>query len=203
MISALTIDVAATTRDLTVLDTVKAELQIAGTDDDAYLADLIRQASDLIARFCRRPEGFGRETVTQTWRLDRDPSCLILARDIAPAIASVAEDGTALASADWLLDGSLLYRLQADQQAAWTGSKVVVSYDAGYALLTDVPYDLERCCIDLVRAGWRARGRDPALKSMRVPDVLDVSYWGGPDATVGGVPKDIADRLAPYSRWPA
>ncbi|CAB4142648.1 gp6 domain containing protein [uncultured Caudovirales phage] len=203
MITTLAVTSPASTRDLTVLDTVKAELGIVGTSDDAYLADLIRQASDLIARFCRRPEGFGRETVTQTWRLDRDPPCLILARDIAPAVASVTEDGTALASTDWLLDGSLLYRLQTDRQVAWTASKVVVSYAAGFALLTDVPYDLERCCIDLVRAGWRGRGRDPALKSMRVPDVLDVSYWGGPDATVGGVPKDIADRLAPYSRWPA
>lgn len=202
-VSTITIDAAPTTGDLTVLATVRRELELADafTADDVWLADAIRQASDAIASYCRRPEGFGRATVTQSWRLTRDPPHLMLKRDLAPSVSSVVEDGAALASTDWLLDGSLLYRLRSDAPGPWTSSKVVASYTAGYVLLNDVPFDLERACLDLVVRGYRSRGRDPGLRSQDVPDVLRQS-WDTPGGAGfrDGLPRDVADRLAPFRR---
>lgn len=199
MISTLAVTTAAATRDLTVLARLKADLGIADTAQDAALADTIREASDAICRFCARPEGFGRETVMQTWRLHGAAECLILARDIAPAIASVVEDGVTLAATDYLLAGSLLRRLSSDAPRAWTARKVVVSYAAGYALLADTPYDLERACLDLAATIWASRGRDRTLRSESAEGVGSVSYLDPRDGA-GGVPQVIADALASYRR---
>jgi hypothetical protein len=204
MIQNLRVTAAATTKDLTRLATVKAELSIANTVQDAWLADAIRQASDGIAAYCRRPEGFGRETVEETFRAVRPgaaASCLILGRDIAPAIASVVEDGASLLAAEYVLDGSLLYRLEDDRPACWLAAKIVVVYQSGYALLADLPYDVERCCLDLVVRAYNARGRDPGLRSERILDVIAQSWdTPGGNGFKDGLPVDVADRLAPYRR---
>ena len=198
MISTLAVTTAAATRDLTVLARLKTDLGIADIAQDAALADTIREASDAICRFCARPEGFGRETVMETWRLDRAAECLILARDIAPAIASVTEDGVALAASDYLLSGSLLYRLSSDAPTAWTARKVAVTYAAGWALLADVPYDLERACLDLAASIWASRGRDRTLRSEAADGVGSVSYLDPRDGS--GLPQAIADAVASYRR---
>lgn len=199
MISTISVVTAATTRDLTTLARLKTDLGITDAAQDAALADVIREASDAIGRFCARPEGFGRETVTETWRLSGYADCLILARDILPAVASVTEDGEALAATDYLLDGSLLRRLSDDAPRAWTARKIVVSYAAGYALLADTPYDLERACLDLCATIWAGRGRDRSLRSESADGVGSVSYLD-PREGAGGLPQAIADALASYRR---
>lgn len=205
MIQTLTVTTAASTRDLTRLATVKAELSIGDTTQDAWLTDAIRQASDGIAAYCRRPEGFGRETVEETFRAryaGQAVSSLILGRDIAPAITSVVEDGTALLAAEYLLDGSLLRRLEDDRPVCWNAAKIVVVYQAGYTLLSGLPYDVERCCIDLVVRAYNARGRDPGLRSERILDVIAQSWdTPGGNGFKDGLPTDVADRLAPYRKW--
>lgn len=199
MLSTLTVVTAATTRDLTILARMKSDLGLTGTDQDAALADVIREASDAIGRECARPEGFGRETVAETWRLSAAADCLILTRDIRPAITSVVEDGVTLAAADYQLAGSLLYRLDEDAPTRWTARKVTVTYAAGYALLSDVPYDLERACLDLAATIWAARGRDRTIRSESVDGVASASYLD-PAAGKGGMPLVIADAIAPYRR---
>jgi hypothetical protein len=202
-LDTLTVTTAPTTGDLTDLSTVRRELQIAAGDttNDAWLTDAVRQYSDAIASFCRRPEGFGRASLVQTWRLGSSAPCLVLSRDIAPTVSALTEDGAALTSVDWLLDGSILYRLADDALIPWTASKVTVTYQAGFALPTDAPHDLRRCAIDLVVRAWNARGRDPALRSERVLDVIATSWDtpGGPGYR-GGLPIDIADRIGPWAR---
>jgi hypothetical protein len=207
MIQTLRVTSAASTKDLTRLASVKSELSIpdATTTQDAWLADAIRQASDGIAAYCRRPEGFGRETLEETFRASiagASAPSLVLGRDIAPAITSVVEDGTALLAAEYLLDGSLLRRLENDEIAAWDAAKIVVVYQAGYTLLAGLPYDVERCAIDLVVRAYNARGRDPGLRSERILDVIAQSWdTPGGDGFKGGLPRDVADRLDPYIRW--
>ena len=57
----------AATGDLTTLAIAKRELGVADAGQDTRIADLIRQASDLVAQWCNR-SGFGRETLRQTVR---------------------------------------------------------------------------------------------------------------------------------------
>lgn len=205
MIDTIVQTVAPAAKDLTLLATVKTELSITVTAQDAWLTDAIRQASDAIAAFCRRPEGFGRATWAQTWRAAYTGQCvgaLILARDLAPAIVSVVEDGATLASTDYLLDGALLRRLSDDAPTEWRAAKIVVTYQAGYTLLTDLPYDVERCCLDLVVRAHQAKGRDPGLRSERILDVIAQSWdTPGGDGFKDGLPRDVAERLGPYIRW--
>lgn len=198
MISTLAVNVAASTRDLTSLARLKDDLAITDTAQNAALSDVIREASDAICRYCSRPEGFGRETVTETWRMSGGADCLILARDIAPAIVSVVEDGVTLTPADYLLSGSLLYRLFEDAPSLWTARKVVVNYAAGWSQLSDLPNDLERACLDLAATVWAGRGRDRALRSESADGVGAVSYMDPRDGSA--MPMAISAALAPYRR---
>ena len=50
----LTVVKPASSFDLTVLATVKAELGIADRASDAALAGYIKQASEVVAKFCNR-----------------------------------------------------------------------------------------------------------------------------------------------------
>lgn len=205
MISTLTVLTAAAARDLTTLSAVKSELSIGDASADTALADMIVQASDTIGGWCRRPEGFGAETVEQTIRrLPGDPARerLILDRDLVPAIAMVVEDGADLDPADWVIDGSLLVRLRADRPSRWQGVKTVITYTSGYNLPSGCPADLARCCLDLVVRMWNNRGRDPTLRSEQILDVISQS-WIDPDKTEldDGLPVEIAARIGRYRRW--
>lgn len=208
----LTVITPATTGDLTVLATLKAELQVSGTEQDAYLTDLIRQASDTIARYCGR-KTFGRETVLQTelrgWGID---GSILLERDLEPEIVSIDENGTALDPAtDFSLDGPLLLRhywtYGASNIPAWRDVSyryavpTSITYKAGFELINGLPYDLERVCLDLCASMYHSRGRDRALRSEKVLDVIEQSWFADASAQgAGGLPPDIAGRLSQYRR---
>ncbi|MEO0036687.1 MAG: hypothetical protein RLZZ501_2710 [Pseudomonadota bacterium] len=205
MISTLSVITQAAARDLTTLDAVKAELSITDAGVDAALSAMIAQASAAVAGWCRRPEGFGVETVAQTVRRlpgDPAPARLILDRDLVPAITVVTADGAELEPDEWVLDGSLLLRLCCDRPSHWRSSKVVIRYAAGYDLPAGCPADIARACLDLVVRMWSARGRDPTLRSEQILDVITQS-WTDPDKTAldDGLPVEVAARLAPYKRW--
>lgn len=208
--STLVVNTPALTKDLTTIERLKAELSIADTASDTLLANLIREASDTINSFCRRPEGFGVETVTETFwlatsghddPLTRGPEALILSRDLNPAVASVTEDGTALtANTGFILDGSVLRRLSAGVTRRWAARQVVVAYSAGFVLLDGLPFDVERVALDLIGTMWAQRGRDFGIRSESVDGVASVSYLD-PRAGAGGLPPHIADRLQPWRRF--
>ncbi len=222
MIRFLTVAAAATTYDLTVLDTVKAECEVTGAADDAVLSALIRQASGDIASYCGRV--LARETVTETFRLDDDGICdprgwgqgwahykpgrggadpLRLDRWPIASVTSVVEDGTTLAGGDYTYKASngLLYRLSDDVIVPWSALKVVVTYAAGYALLSELPYEIERAAIDLVKLRYYARSRDPMLRSETILDVTSTAWTAtGSAPTRGGLPEEIARRIDDYRR---
>jgi hypothetical protein len=192
----ITVITPPTTNMLTVTSTAARELTIA--EATAGLQELIGQASDACARYCGRAEGFGRATIAQTER-DIYAPCIVLGRDINPAITSVVEDGTTLAAADYELDGSLLYRLSDDMRAEWNAAKVVITYAAGYVLLTDTPQDLERACIATLGAIYAGRGRDPRVRSEAADGVGSVSYLD-PKAGAEALPVEAAALLGPYRK---
>jgi hypothetical protein len=195
----ITIITPPATNALTVLATAARELAIP--EATSGLQELIGQASDICARYCGRPEGFGRATVRQTER-SVDLPCIILDRDLNPAITSVIEDGTTLAATDYELDGSLLYRLSGDYRIQWRAAVVQVTYAAGYALLTDLPQDIERACLATLAGLQTARGRDPRIRSESADGVGSVSYLD-PRAGAEAIPIEAAALLAPWRKMGA
>lgn len=191
----LTVLTPPVTGDLTIFATAQRELQLTRPEDVSGLNELIAQASGACANYCCRPEGFGRATVRQTERLTRWTDCIILDRDLDVAISAVTVDGEALAATDYELDGSLLYRLDADRRVAWSAGVVEITYQSGYTLLAGLPFDLERACLITLAAIHAGRGGNPML-TRESNSVTTVAYA----ETVGGVPAAAAQLLAPYRR---
>lgn len=209
---------------LTLLATVKADLNISGAGEDAYLTEKINQASAAVCSYLRVPQAsdgsttLASEGLVQTFRFEgsggvgyfpytgvraSNPRAhLILARKPVSAIASVIVGTTTLDPSEYEIDGAsgLLRRLRSDRPSSWNGcSKVVVSFTAGW-LLPDktgrnLPYDIEKAVIDLVKGARAARLRDPLLKEVEVVDVSRKVYWVG--GTPGGstLPPEIAATL--------
>lgn len=192
----LTILTPAASHHLTTVDRVKQELGIAGSSSDAKILTLISEASSLITSYCNR-DTFGRQTVRQTERLREGRECIVLALDIDVSISSVTVDGAALSTSEYELDGSLLYRLNDDRRCWWAaGAKVVIEYDAGFILLTDLPEAIERAAIDSVVSLYHGGGRDGAVRSEDVEGISVVSYFD----QRSGLP--IAeDRVRALDRW--
>lgn len=92
----LTVVTPAQSYDLTVLATVKAELGITDRSEDENLTRWIKQASDVIAKYCNRV--FAQETVSETFRLATRESNLLLSRYPVVSIAAVQETGETLAA---------------------------------------------------------------------------------------------------------
>ncbi|MCB1715107.1 MAG: hypothetical protein KDK05_08235 [Candidatus Competibacteraceae bacterium] len=169
---------------LTLLATVKAELQLSGTSADSWLASQITAVSEQVESYCNRT--FARAAVTETRQIERTSSRLVLSRypvDSSQSLSVVyGDDNTVVTSTDyrlWAADGIL------QPDSCWPSCILTVSYTGGYYLPGDIdrdlPYDLEQAVIDLiVRRYYRwINKRDPMLRSEAVPDVLSVSYVDG------------------------
>jgi len=199
--SILTVTTQATSRDLTVLDTVKSELDITDASQNEKLARMITQASGMLAERCNRV--FAQETVSEQFRLTVSSETLKLTRYPVSVIASIVENGTALVAADYELDGpsGILKRLSSDTPTCWPSGKITVAYTAGYLLLDNVPHSLERACIVLVKSMFHAAARDPLVKGESVPGVQDTQYWVG---AVGdaGLPPEVEEAIS-YFREPS
>jgi hypothetical protein len=192
---------------LTTLDTVKSVLGISGSTDDSYLTLAIGQASGLIANYCNRV--FALETVqdairpsidTYPWNVPGGLSPVQLTRWPVTTITSVTEDGTTLtAGTGYEVDKARgqLWRLDMNGNLmAWRTVRIVVAYAGGYVLPPSgsrtLPVDLEMATIDMVKAQYMARSRDPLLKGEAVPGVYSAQYdlssnagSGLPDSVVG------------------
>jgi len=199
---SLEITEVADTQDLTVLATAKNELRIAQADtsQDAELTRWIHEASSLINSQVNRV--LGREKVRETFECGYSGHIggLSLSRYPVAIIDSVACSTQSLATTDYRLDANkgLLYR----NFGRWTG-EVVVNYQAGYQLLGELPYDLERACLQLMRYRQTSALRDPSIRSEEVPGVYNVSYWVGVvPGSDAAMPADVTSMLAPYRDLP-
>ncbi len=202
---SLTINTTAADKNLTVLATVKAELNISTTDDDDVMTALIRQASDAIVKYTGRE--FARETVTELL-----PSFggtkLMLTRTPVSSVIEVKYDGSTISSTKYAIDDAeagIIFN-----EAGWTRTtleahyveRIVLSegrrdwsfnYVGGYitpggASTTssttsstiygerDLPRDIERACIDIVKTYFYRRESDPRIKSQRVGETSETLF---------------------------
>jgi len=178
----ITVTTPATSKDMTVLATVKAEMNITTVDAarDAFINVLIQQASGKAVELAGRE--FASETMTEKFRVDeRRDSILQVSRRPVSSVTSIVEDGATLTSADYEIIASTgwLQRIDSDGNPQdWASSTpITVVYVAGWVMLTALPHALERIIIDEVKRNWFSRTRDPLLRGEDIPDVANLQYW--------------------------
>lgn len=215
-----TVITPATNFDLTTLLNVKTDLSIPDTDPtiDIYLRRCITQISGAVASECNRVWAY--QVYQDQIRLARDvadfaintsPEYLTLRKNPVVSVISVTEDGTLLVlGTDYEVDIGVgrVYRLNSSgNQTVWSSQKIVIQYGAGWTLpsalvagpnllLVDAP-EVEEAVINLVKARYLSKDRDPFLKSDEVTGVGAQTFWI-PNVPSGAFPPDIADLLDNY-----
>jgi Phage gp6-like head-tail connector protein len=196
---------------LITLDQAKAALGIdpADTSQDAALTQQIDQVSRAVDNYCDRI--FARQSYTDhyryvyNWLASGQPLLtrqLPIAADVAGTpVVTISEDGTAVDAASFEVDveRGALYRLNGTAVASWTGTSIVADYDAGFDV---IPEDVQSAAIEWLVARWKAQGRDPALRSETIPDVI-TQVWSSDavSTTTSSIPSGVQDWLAPYRLW--
>jgi hypothetical protein len=205
MHSSLEVITPAACLDLTILETAKAELGIpeSDTSQDDFIAALIKQASGVVADYCNQV--FGAEEVEEIFWADA-PSAWVrsfmLAREPIISIDSVEVDGLTLdPSAYRMASDGHLHRIDTAGMTYWVlTSTVVVRYTAGYVLLDDLPYGVERAALSLIRGYHSSTGRDPMIRSEDIPGLRSVSYQVGSLGDANSLPPEVVALLRPHRR---
>ncbi len=161
----ITVVTPAKSCDLTRIDAARAELGVTGQGEDERIAALIKQASAIVAR--RADRAFGKETLIETVRLGSPSAELMLARFPIASIASISEDGVTLISGDYEYDAAseIVRRIDDDAVAAWSAAKIIVTYEAGYDLPSDVPHEIEQAALIVLKHLYFGTARDPAARA--------------------------------------
>ena len=215
-----TVLTAASSYDLTTLGNIKDDLAIPNTDtsSDATLARFITEQSALVAGYCNRV--FPIETVQDVIYPDRDPypyqvtgmlSELQLSRWPVVSVATVTDTiavgivNTLVAGTDFVIDSARGWLTKTDPNTGyptgWSPDQYTIRYTAGYFEVGSgsPPPDLEMAVLRLVTARFKARGRDPFLKSQGEPNIGTEQYWvGAMPGQTGAFPPDIAAVLEKY-----
>lgn len=197
-VNILTVTQTAASYALIDLATLKLDLGIATTTDDAYLTNRIASSSASVANYCNRV--FPVESLTWQffpardgwpWTVTQDIQPLQLPRWPAVTISSVVETIAGVATTltpgvDYLLDATRgqLTRLNAlGLPRRWRPNPVAVAFSAGYSTTPapvsgalSLPADVIEATELLVRDAYSARTRDGAVKSESIPGVISTSY---------------------------
>ncbi len=215
-----TVLTAAANYDLTTLANIKDDLAIPATDttSDTTLTRFITEQSQLVGQYCNRV--FPIETVQDTITLDRDvypyqvpgmQAVLQLSRWPVVTVTSVVDQviagvtNTLMAGTDFLVDAGLGWLTRIDPATGipigWRADQYSITYQAGLFTsgISTPPADLEMAVLRLVTARFKARGRDPFLRSQGEPGVGQEQYWiGALPGQSGPFPPDIAAVLEKY-----
>ena len=192
---------------LVSLDQAKAALDIdpADTSQDAALAQQIDAVSMAVNNWCDRIfvvqtyrdrlrnayGGYGEPLVTRQYPIIVDDTLV------------VTQDGAAL---DPLMfevypeTGSLFRLDNTSAPIAWGAALLVVDYRAGFET---IPADVQGAALEWLTGRWFAMGRDPALRSETIPDVISQVYAGeaGAGTSAGAITPGAQTLLAPYRIW--
>lgn len=202
-----TVDTAATSKDLTVKAAVKAELGITATTWDDQIDTHIHQESARIVGYCNRE--FASEKVTDKFRPAGSwvaIDSLWMSRVPVGTIHAVIVDGTTLDSTEYEVNtqSGELWRLDSSgNRICWSiATLATVQHTSGYTLLTTLPHDVERACIEQVKAQFLSRQRDGTIRSENVPGLGQTEYAvsGGSSFNISGLLMSVEGILFPYRR---
>jgi hypothetical protein len=199
--------------DLLSQTELRLSVGLASTNasQDPLLSVLSGYVSDAITQACRvatdgaTPPTLLEETVSDMYRLNRwfgrrerggRLSELILSRRPIVSVISVVEAGVTLDPScyDVFPGAGILLRLLNGYPSWWVPEQVIVSYVAGFAT---IPQALKRAANKMMRLYWYENTRDPLLKSISVPNVIEKTFWIGGTADPA-LPQDVMDDLAPF-----
>jgi len=207
MHSSLEVLTPAACLDLTVLETAKMELGIApgDTSKDDQIATQIKQASGIVAAYCNTV--FGAEELLETFWCDAPSSyerSFMLSREPVISIDSVVIDGQLIDSSQYRMaqDGHL-HRIDTARMSFWCLMSVAeIQYTAGYVLLDDLPYGIEKATLALIKTFHFNIGADPSLRSEDIPGIRSVTYNVGSSSSSieGSLPSEITALLRPFRR---
>jgi hypothetical protein len=204
MYSIPTVTTAATSYDLTTLANVKVELNLTNGAADAILRRYISSASLAAIQYCNRV--FVAETLSEQF-FPNHPNRMVrggvkplqLARYPLISVASVTEDSALLVQdTDFVIDvpNAQLTRLdQSGIDVFWHPLPLTVVYTAGFET---IPPDVEDAVIRMVTRRFAAKGRDPNLKQLSVPGVIEQQWWIATGTETGNMSPDITDVLDNY-----
>jgi hypothetical protein len=202
---------------LTTAAAVKAELPGVTPSQALRIPGRIEQASGIITGYLGRK--LARATVMDTFAggMDRFWSgALVLSRMPIATLTSVALNGVNQDLTMFEYDESgLIYR----QGYAYAlshgigpgyggglGSRIQVTYDGGYLLPgqtgRDLPYEIERACIDVVLALWYRAGRgDPMIRSESIDGIGSTSYLDPAAGAGAAMPPTALAALSPFMNY--
>ncbi|MCK1577805.1 phage head-tail connector protein [Bradyrhizobium sp. 174] len=219
-----TVITPATSKGITTLENLKADLNITGNAEDPYLTRAIKQLTSRICSYMNVPYAqdgtrtIGFETLEEKFGRSpwmRSQGCeTILARKPVSEIVSVMVGSTAIPDTSYELDGpaGMLRRV-------WDGTvtslsflptdRTVIRFKAGWSLPGDdpvvgppLPEDIEACAISLIKATRAARTRDPLVKAQWVTDIERLDFWvgavSGSSSDTSGLPPELTGLLDPY-----
>lgn len=82
------------------------------------------------------------------------------------------------------------------QAQKWAALPVTVQYSAGYATIPD---DLVDACLRQITGRFKAKGRDPMLKSQDQPGLGNQQYWiGSPPGAYGALAPEVVQMVEHY-----
>jgi hypothetical protein len=200
----------ATDMALVTLEEVKAALGIdpADTSSDVALTAQINAISAAINNYCNRifPQQVYQDQGRQlsSW-LNPGQPLRVRQPPIDTDTLVVTEDGVVLGADQYEVDAEngAIYRLQTNMIAAWGGNLVLFDYTGGFE---PIPADVKAGALQWLNTRWMAKGRDPALRSETIPDVISVVYQNdsassGSSYSDSRPPPEICFWLQSYRLW--
>ena len=181
----------AASLDLVTLDQAKALLGIAAdvTSKDAQISQHISATSAAINNYCDRVfvQQVYRDQVRNAYGGYGEP------------LVAVTEAGVVLDPAylEVYPEAGSLYRLDGTAAPyAWNTATLVIDYTAGF---DPIPADVQGACLEWISIRYNAVGRDPAVRSETIPDLLTQVYGSGGDTSdATAMPGSVREWLTPY-----
>lgn len=210
---SITVNTAASRKELVLLNTIKDELGITGSGQDGLIASYIKRASAMVESYTGRR--FARETVTETLAGSGTPRLLLTRRPIV-SITYVKLDGSTQSSTSYAIDdadGGILWKNEGWSPSHITSSFITtrpsgynqrdweIKYVAGYITPgstegeSNLPADIEFATAEIVKAWYLARTDNPNIKSQRVGDSSETKFT---ETGMFGMPP-VAQTV--LSRW--
>lgn len=120
-----------------------------------------------------------------------------------------ANEGSIYAKGGFLWTAAVREGMIPEAMAGYERRLYEVTYTGGWICPTqagtrDLPEEIEQACLELVVLRWRARGRDPSIKSESLMSWSASYDRGGSDSEIsdGGMPPAVAEMLRPWRRTP-